>query len=49
MARQSFGRRTQICNEGYAMTNFILTLLFIGAVPFILIILLAERVWRLRI
>ena len=29
------------------MTNFILTLLFIGASPVILIILLAEWVWSL--
>lgn len=29
------------------MTNFILTLLFIGALPIILIVLLAEWVWSL--
>ena len=31
------------------MTNFILTLLFIGAIPLILIILLAEWVWKYEV
>lgn len=31
------------------MNNFILTLLFIGASPVILIILLAEWVWKINI